>query len=1036
MEGDTKADVSRVRDALDALPTGVLVLDALGRVEAANDALLAMLEMPEPPRPGAGARAFAEALRSLLARPEELPESLFGDAPLQVAASFLLGLNDGRSLELVASPRLLGGAAGGRVLTLRDTTRSVHAVAAFRFAEERYRGVVEQSGDGIFLFDAETKWVLEANPAITRMLGYSAAELRALRIYDFIAHDREAIDRNVERILAEGQLFLGTRRYRRKDGRELTVDVSASALAYGGRPALCVVARDVTAKLADEARSRLLAHTVESSFEMISITDLNDRFTFVNRAFLETYGYTESEILGQHVMIIDSPRNPIGVREAIFEDTRTGRFRGELLNRRKDGSEFPIFLSTSFVKDDEGRVVGLVGIARDIGEKRKAEALQNALFRIAERASVTEDLDEFYAFLHSVLGELLYARNFYVALHDEKTGLLHFPYFSDEVDEPPPPKSLGRGLTEFVLRLGEPLLCPLELFEVWVRQGEVELHGAPSVDWLGVPLQSGGRTFGVLALQSYDEAVRFGERDKEILTFMARHISTAIGRKRGQEALRESEARFRTLSDSTFEGIVVHERGRILQANRAFAEMVDLPVAELVGRAIESLVAPDEKESIVERLRNPTDEKYETAMLRKDGSRFAVEVQAKDIRYGDATVRVAAVRDISDTRRLEDQLRQAQKMEAIGRLAGGIAHDFNNLLTTVLGYSDLILHELKEEDPLAAEIGEIRKAAERAAGLTRQLLAFSRKQILAPQVLDLNGAVANMEKMLRRLIGEDVALEVALAPSEPHVRADPGQIEQLVVNLVVNARDAMPDGGTLRIETGLCSGAEAGLAAESAATLTVSDTGVGMDEKTRSRIFEPFFTTKEPGKGTGLGLATVYGIVTQAGGQVKVASEPGKGSRFTIALAEVAPPSLEERSARGSGPGRAVVGSGPARRVLLVEDEETVRALARRMLEERGYRVTEARDGNEALSRAAAEREPFDLLISDLVMPGMSGQVLASRLVRERPGIGVLFISGYTEDSVVRKAIAESGVAFLQKPFTAAALAKKVVEALATRRSL
>jgi CheY-like chemotaxis protein len=345
----------------------------------------------------------------------------------------------------------------------------------------------------------------------------------------------------------------------------------------------------------------------------------------------------------------------------------------------------------------------------------------------------------------------------------------------------------------------------------------------------------------------------------------------------------------------------------------------------------------------------------------------------------------------------------------------------------VLGYSDLLLKELAPDDPFAPEVGEIRKAAERAAGLTRQLLAFSRKQILAPQVLDLNGAVLNMEKMLRRLIGEDVLLEVALDAPTVWVRADAGQIEQLVVNLAVNARDAMPDGGTLRIETGRRPRADA---ARPWATLAITDTGIGMDAATRSRIFEPFFTTKEKGKGTGLGLATLYGVVTQAGGEVEVETAPGKGSRFTILLPEAETPAPEERPRRPSSGLLVTVPDAPARRVLLVEDEDTVRELARRMLEETGFAVTAAKDGDEALRRVAEQPKPFDILVTDLVMPGMSGQALAARLRAQSPTTRVLFISGYTEDTVVRKTIAESGVAFLQKPFTRDALARKVTAAL------
>jgi nitrogen-specific signal transduction histidine kinase len=414
-------------------------------------------------------------------------------------------------------------------------------------------------------------------------------------------------------------------------------------------------------------------------------------------------------------------------------------------------------------------------------------------------------------------------------------------------------------------------------------------------------------------------------------------------------------------------------------------------------------------------------------MVRRDGTPFEVQVHVKDIPRGERMARVTAVRDISETRRLEEQLRQAQKMEAIGRLAGGIAHDFNNLLTTVLGYSDLVLKDLGPGDPHTAELMEIKRAAERASTLTRQLLAFGRKQILSPQVLDLNAAVLGTEKMLRRLIGEDVVLHVALDESTPlWVRADAGQIEQVVVNLALNARDAMPEGGTLLIET-----KKAPRGGEGAwATLAITDTGTGMDAETRARIFEPFFTTKEKGKGTGLGLATVYGIVTQVGGEVAVDSAPGKGSRFVISFPEVGPPPSDERQRRPSAAGVPAVPPAGARRILLVEDEETVRVLARRMLEESGYRVATAKDGEDALRLVEAQRDPFDLLVSDLVMPGMSGQALAAKLRVASPTTRVLFISGYTEDTVARKTIAESGVAFLQKPFTRDTLARKVAETL------
>jgi nitrogen-specific signal transduction histidine kinase len=398
-------------------------------------------------------------------------------------------------------------------------------------------------------------------------------------------------------------------------------------------------------------------------------------------------------------------------------------------------------------------------------------------------------------------------------------------------------------------------------------------------------------------------------------------------------------------------------------------------------------------------------------------------------RLGDPAVRAIVVnaRDISDRRRLEEQLWHAQKMEAVGQLAGGIAHDFNNLLTAILGYCNLVLDDVPNEDPLRVDLEEIRTAGERAASLTRQLLAFSRRQMLQPQVVDLNALVASMQKLLRRLVSEEIEVVTALAHDVPAVRADPTSLEQVLVNLAVNARDAMPNGGRLTIET-----SPAHLDAAFAAShvpmapghyvrLTVADTGVGMDEATRGRIFEPFFTTKEQGKGVGLGLATVYGIVKQNGGYIWVDSERGRGAVFTIylPLAEITP---SVRRADGS----SVVDT--RRRgwetVLLVEDEDAVRTLAREVLRRHGYVVLEARHGVDALRVAERHPDEIHLLVSDLVMPHMSGSDLAKRLSAGRPKMKVLFMSGYA-DRVVHRDVTQ-GVAFVQKPFTPETFARKV----------
>jgi signal transduction histidine kinase/CheY-like chemotaxis protein len=390
---------------------------------------------------------------------------------------------------------------------------------------------------------------------------------------------------------------------------------------------------------------------------------------------------------------------------------------------------------------------------------------------------------------------------------------------------------------------------------------------------------------------------------------------------------------------------------------------------------------------------------------------------------------VVLVRNVTDRKRLEEQLRQAQKMEAVGKLAGGIAHDFNNLLTAILGYSDLLLREVS--GPAKESVEEIRRAGERAAALTRQLLAFSRKQMLRMEVLDVNALVGEMGPLLERLLGDDIVLATRPAESRVAVRADRGQLEQVVLNLAVNARDAMPKGGVLTIaaESRVFSSDKDAIPAGEWVVVSVSDTGAGMDAATKARIFEPFFTTKERGKGTGLGLATVYGAVTQIGGQVLVTSAPGEGARFDVFLPAARgepdriPTSLYE-DVRGAG-----------ETVLVVEDQEAVRKLAIRVLGSHGYDVLEARNGTEAVAIAERHSGRIDLILTDIVMPGMSGPDVVARLSYVHPEMNVLYMSGYSDASLLKQGSLHTGDDFLQKPFTADALVAKVRSVLSARQN-
>ncbi len=524
-------------------------------------------------------------------------------------------------------------------------------------------------------------------------------------------------------------------------------------------------------------------------------------------------------------------------------------------------------------------------------------------------------------------------------------------------------------------------------------------------------------------------------------------------RKQAEEALRVSEARYRTLVEHAPEAIVVFDVDRMNfdDANSEAEQLFALSRAELLEQnpvALSPAVQPDGRPSaqaareLIQRALDGETPIFEWTHRNAQGREIPCEVRLVRLPALGKTLVRGSITDISERKRSESKLRQAQaklaqaqKMEAIGRLAGGVAHDFNNLLTVIGGYAEILLAEAQADSSARGRLQEIRDAARRATALTRQLLAFSRKQVAEPRVVAVNGVVSGLEKLLRRLIGEDIALVSKLAGDAGNVRADAGQIEQILMNLAVNARDAMPDGGTLRIETAgveiedAASAPVAGMRPGRYVLLEVSDTGAGMTRETMAHIFEPFFTTKDPGKGTGLGLAMVYGFVEQIGGQILVESEPQRGTRFRIYLPSVAEPvsvAAAESEAREL-PALA------ARRVLLAEDDVLVRRLIYTVLAEHGFEVLEASDPKDALALATLA-PAVDLLVTDVVMPGMGGQQLANRVQALHPDVRVLYVSGYTDDRALERSQGGEGAQFLPKPFTPAALIERVSAILERKR--
>ena len=588
---------------------------------------------------------------------------------------------------------------------------------------------------------------------------------------------------------------------------------------------------------------------------------------------------------------------------------------------------------------------------------------------------------------------------------------------------------LPASLTDEVLKTARP----------WSHR----ISGVPDNDkpsWMQVPpnsifafpLLSGSNAVGVLVFLGNNKNAP-DEKLGELMRHVATQLGRAVERHRDRETLEKSEAYFRRLTENSLDAITILDaNSMIVYESPSIEQLFGYAQNEYRGHEIFEFVHPEDLPNVKVAFANTLDDPSDTPPLRfrfrrKDGEWRHIEGIGKNL-LSDPVVAAVVFnsRDITERRTLEEQFLQSQKVQALGQLAGGVAHDFNNILTTIIGHAELMLQRLPAGDPLHGNADEIQKAAHRAAGLTRQLLAFSRKQVLQPKVIDMNSVIVEMTKMLQRLLGENIKLITNPAPELGHVKADPVQMEQVLLNLAVNARDAMPKGGTLTIQTenvGLGPNTEAG--ANDYVLVTVKDTGVGMSLEVQARIFEPFFTTKELGKGTGLGLATCHGIIKQSGGHIGVFSEPGKGATFKVLLPRVQEP-LDAVVMRQDAAPRSITGH---ERVLLVEDEPTLRELAVTVLKNLGYAVLTAENGAVALQVIKTlNGTPLDLLITDVVMPEMGGRELAHKLGSLYPKTRVLFCSGYTEDSVIAEA--ESAGRFLQKPYTMATLGQKVREIL------
>ena len=798
-------------------------------------------------------------------------------------------------------------------------------------------------------------------------------------------------------------------------------------------------------------------------------------------------------------------------------------------------------------------------LTAEVAKHRRMAAIAEALVKMISGVTRTSsDLAELFALIHQALAPVIDTTNFFIAMYDAEKDRIRFPYLVDTVDKHyPPVEGVSRtaSLTAEVIRTRMPLMVKKE--EMLRRRRDMKLlapNCTPSEVWLGVPLKTGEKLFGVMAVQSYDAPDCYDEIDLEVMAsagqqvglaidhfvaeeslqksenryrllldmavegillgtedgtiteanrymcelvgmrredLVGRHISTMpftrdsierfplrfdllhkgervlserviirpdgsmvhvemrskmmpdrslqamfsdiSERKKTERALMESEERFRALHNGSFGGIAIHDRGVILECNQGLADMTGFTREELLGMNGLALIAEEHLELVRKHISERYTKDYEAMGVRRDGTRYPMRISGRDIPYKGKMVRITEFRDITEQKRveeerlrLEEQLHQAQKLESIGQLAGGVAHDFNNMLGVIIGHCEMAMSKVESDSPIYTDLKQIRKAAGRSAEITRQLLAFARKQAVSPQVVDLNRTVEGMMQMLRRLIGEDIELVWRPGENIRPVRLDTSQLDQIMVNLCVNARDAIGGVGRLTVSTASCTLLQGSYVGEivtktvECTRVVVQDDGCGMDWQILEHVFEPFFTTKGRGKGTGLGLATVYGAVKQNGGYIEVTSEPGKGTTFSIYFPVTTDEIWDEL---GEEPSSPVSGRGT---ILLVEDERAILEMVSRMLEELGYTIMMANSPAEALNISEKYDGEIDLVITDVVMPVMNGRDLVRELLGRRSGLKYIYMSGYTENIISEQDTHEMGVQFIHKPFTQKELAEKV----------
>jgi PAS domain S-box-containing protein len=1045
--GDTRLHQYQMMDLVKACAEGIAVVDRDGVILFANPAAETLLE-----KPLGGAVGF------------HLGTPTTDDKPYKIKIRKKNGIAD---VEMI-STRTSWEGKQAFIIVLRDVTENLRLLQALMESEENFRSLFETMTQGVICYD-ESRAVIAANPATEQILGLSQEQImgRAAkdpswrRIQEDGSHFPEELHPSMV-AFSSGEVVrgvvMGITSGPDSELKWITITAVPRFRSNDTHPyRVYSIFEDITAQKKAIDQLQLLAAIIESSGDAIISKTLSGVITSWNHGAVSMYGYLPEEAIGQNIKMLLPPESGEEL-QVLLKQIKEGQKIDpyETVRCTKDGRHIYVSLTLSPIRNARGKVIGASAIARDITESRTAklelekaktgvENLNTMLYTIREINRLISREKQPDVLIREACNILVSSKAFYaswILLFNEEPG--SYSWASAGFEE----RTVSRMVNS--LEAGDLPPCCLRAQKMASGESLIELGETcsfcPFRDFrpeglaFTTLLRHDSRQFGCLNVfvpRSFgnDPEIRHliqGITDD--ISFALYGIGNEERRKRVEEELLKSQEMLSETGEMAKVGgwEVDLDTNRIV-GTRTTKRLLNVPennftTVDQVIELFEADIRPQIHDVFHQAIERGIPFNLELPLTTYDGDRkiWARIMGKSEFHEGICARLYGTIQDITELKKVQDdrfemekQLIQTQKLESIGLLAGGVAHDFNNLLSVILGYGEELKSKLHQNDPLYESASEIVTAGRRSADLTRQLLAFSRKQTMRVEVLDINENLKNLEKMLRRLIGEDVELVTRLADDLRLVNADPGQIEQVIMNLVVNSRDAMPGGGRLIIETtNTClddSYAEnhVGVKAGKYVLIALSDSGIGMDEDTRKRIFEPFFTTKVQGKGTGLGLSTVYGIIKQLGGNIWVYSEPGQGTTFKIYL-----PAIESGQVLQKVKRQERESKGRQEMILLIEDDQGLRKLCSAMLTKSNFRVTAAANGGEALLLVEENNLQPDMIISDVIMPEMSGRMVVERLRKHLPDIKVLFMSGYTDNAIIQHGVLDPGIPFLEKPFT------------------